>query len=284
MIPSVTAIITTYKREWKIIERAIRSIQAQYIPVHEILIVDDNPDGSNYTKELKEGLTKYPDVLYYGDGCNRKVSRARNLGVSLASGDYVGFLDDDDEWMPSKMTWFAEAIEQNPDAALIFGKGQIDHENGELEWTWPSLMFNPDPTYQNLLFGDYVGTASNPFIRRDVFLSAGGFLGNEVQPAVEDYELWIRIAKDHLLHGVDADTYRKHMPEGEHVSMNWKKVWRGYENIYFVNKEAYDTDPAAKERIIYNIARAGIFAKDMRSVRYVFKWFGARIGTIGKYS
>ena len=101
--PDVTAVVTTYKRSWDGISRAIDSILAQTCPVCELLLVDDNDEDSAYSADLREKAKAYPLVRYVPMGKNGGVSKARNRGMQEAKGEYIAFLDDDDEWLPDKL-------------------------------------------------------------------------------------------------------------------------------------------------------------------------------------
>ena len=104
--PRVSVVIPTYKREVKYLLRAINSIKNQTYKNTEIVIVDDNPPDSEYRKTTIEFMKRYandPDVIYYVNEKNMGGSLARNNGIDAARGDFITFLDDDDEYLPSKV-------------------------------------------------------------------------------------------------------------------------------------------------------------------------------------
>ena len=271
-----TAIITTYHREWNLIERAIQSVEAQTYPILEILLIDDNDTqaGAPFTKAVREGIAGHPLVRYLSYGGNHGVSYARNYGISQTRGDVIGFLDDDDVWLPEKTEKLIAKMEADPSAGLVFGKGKKQFYNGaEAVPTWSSTIFKENPSYEDMLRRDHVGTATNPILRK-ALLDAKPDLRflEENQPAVEDYEFWIRIAKNSRLVGVDEYLFLKYMPEGQHVSGNHSRVVQGYLNIYRQNKEAYDRDAAAKKRIMYNILRRAAMGRKPVAIWYGMIW------------
>ena len=226
-----SAIITTYHREWNLIERALQSVEAQTYPVLEILLIDDNDAqaGADYTDALLKGIEGHPLVRYLSYDGNHGVSYARNYGISKARGDVIGFLDDDDEWLPEKTGKLIEKMEAVPSLGLVFGKGKKKSYNGaEAEPVWSSTIFKESPSYEDMLKADHVGTATNPILRKALLDEEPDlrFL-EENQPAVEDYEFWIRIAKKSRLAGVDEYLFLKYMPEGQHVSGNHDRVVKG---------------------------------------------------------
>ena len=101
----VTAIITTHKREPEIVERALKSILAQTYKNIEIIVVDDSPESFESRKAVKDSVTRYTNqnVKYVQHDECKGACAARNTGLYMAKGEYVAFLDDDDEWLPEKI-------------------------------------------------------------------------------------------------------------------------------------------------------------------------------------
>ena len=98
----VSVIIPTYKRA-EFIKRAVLSVFKQTYKDIEVIVVDDNGVGTdaqiNTYKEI-EPLKDTYNVRYIPHEKNKGACGARNTGIFAASGEYVGFLDDDDEWLP----------------------------------------------------------------------------------------------------------------------------------------------------------------------------------------
>ncbi len=96
----VSAVITTYNRP-DYLYQALQSVQTQTCPIHEVIVVDDcSPTEPNSV------LDKFADlpIVYRRLSINHGANYARNYAVSLASGDWIAFLDDDDAWLPDKLT------------------------------------------------------------------------------------------------------------------------------------------------------------------------------------
>ncbi len=96
--PKVSVVITAYNRPGSL-EAALNSALGQTYGNYEIIVVDDcsETDMSGAIKSLPGG------IRYVRQSKNAGPSAARNRGVALASGDYVAFLDDDDQWLPNKL-------------------------------------------------------------------------------------------------------------------------------------------------------------------------------------
>lgn len=102
----ISALIPTYNRRTQVL-RAIESVLAQTTPVHEIVVVDDgSTDGTAEAIRNRYG----PPVSVFRQE-NAGVSAARNRGIREARGEWVAFLDSDDEWSPSKIERQVEAVQ-----------------------------------------------------------------------------------------------------------------------------------------------------------------------------
>jgi glycosyltransferase involved in cell wall biosynthesis len=100
----VSVIIPTYKRP--MINRAIESVLNQTYKNIEIIVVDDNDPDSKYRNETEQVMLRYKEnknVKYIKHEKNRNGATARNTGIKNASGQYIAFLDDDDEFFPQKI-------------------------------------------------------------------------------------------------------------------------------------------------------------------------------------
>jgi glycosyltransferase involved in cell wall biosynthesis len=99
----VSVVIVTYNR-WPRLLAAIDSVKAQTHPNVEIIVVNDgSPDPAYYDSERPDGVTwvDLPAENVCGMAC---AGHTRNAGIALARGAYVAFLDDDDEWLPEKLS------------------------------------------------------------------------------------------------------------------------------------------------------------------------------------
>ena len=103
--PLVSCIIPTYKRS-DMLPRAIESVLNQTYKNIEIVIVDDNEPDDEYSINTRNRIAEYLDnpgirFVQQKKHCNGAV--ARNVGIQQAKGEYIAFLDDDDEWLPEKI-------------------------------------------------------------------------------------------------------------------------------------------------------------------------------------
>ena len=124
--PLVSIIMPSYARPTNLV-RAIESVLAQtYAPI-EIIVVDDNGVNTPFQKETENLLSSYifdGKITYLKHEVNRNGSAARNTGTRASHGEIIGYLDDDDTFMPTKIEEqvrrLQEAYAINPRVAGVY--------------------------------------------------------------------------------------------------------------------------------------------------------------------
>jgi glycosyltransferase involved in cell wall biosynthesis len=111
--PFVSVVIPTYNRTQQTIA-AIESVLAQTYVHVEIIVVDDgSTDGSG--EEIQRFISQRANgshrILFFSQP-NQGASIARNAGITRARGEYIGFLDSDDLWVPEKLEWQVRAFDR----------------------------------------------------------------------------------------------------------------------------------------------------------------------------
>lgn len=97
----VSVVITTYKRKFEF-KKAFESVIKQSYKNIEIIVVDDNVDEV-YTNFVKQILSTYRNIIYIKNKKNMGGALSRNVGLNVASGKYIAFLDDDDVYFEKKI-------------------------------------------------------------------------------------------------------------------------------------------------------------------------------------
>ncbi len=98
---SVSVILATYRRDF-FLHRALDSLMGQTYREIEIIVVDDNADA-DWNGRVSDILKDFPHVRYIKNEINSGSAKSRNIGIAAAKGEYVTFLDDDDEYLPEKV-------------------------------------------------------------------------------------------------------------------------------------------------------------------------------------
>lgn len=186
--PSVTVVVATRNRAI-LLREALDSIYAQegagkQFDV-EVLVVDDAS-----TDDTPQVVARYPKARCIRLPVNQGQSAARNIGVDGGSGKYVAFLDDDDVWLPGKLSRQVAALEAHPEAGVAYSQFIID--SGAQRSVFPGKSAPSGPLFQRLLFVNLCGIPAGPLVRREALRKVGGF--DETLLTVEDYDLWLRLS------------------------------------------------------------------------------------------
>jgi glycosyltransferase involved in cell wall biosynthesis len=104
--PKVSIIVATYRRK-EALEKALQSLIVQTYSNYEIIVVDDNADAE-WNTQVDEIVNKMKasdniEIIYVQNKNNKGSAETRNIGIKLATGEYVTFLDDDDIYLPDKV-------------------------------------------------------------------------------------------------------------------------------------------------------------------------------------
>lgn len=197
-VPLVTAVVTTYDRFIEA-KRAINSVRAQTYDDLEIIVVEDGSDSG-----IKDWLAErgYDDIRYVKHAENQGLSAARNTAIALASGPYVAFLDDDDEWKPRRIERQVERLselpaEQRERLAVVYCAIEA-RENGRV-----ASVIRPENEgdLRAAIKRDGPSTLQSSFLfSKDALEAVGGF-DEHLQSSV-DHDIWLSLAD----HGYDAYT------------------------------------------------------------------------------
>lgn len=174
MNPVVTAIIPTFRRP-ALLERSVGSVLAQDYRPLELIVVDDSSGDS--TPEMLAGfatLAQAAGVEYrWCTVPNGGPGPARNHAMKLAQGDYFAFLDDDDAWLPGKITRQVAAMQAEPDAGASFTRfvhvGKEDRPKPSAESMQDGWVF------ESLCTGSTRAHIQTLMISRAAFVATGGF-------------------------------------------------------------------------------------------------------------
>lgn len=249
-LPTVSAVIITYDRGTSCLSRAISSVLDQTVPPIEIIIVDGGTDEHRKnTTELMNNIGSPVPIRIVGRN-NMRAPEARNLGASECKGEYIAFLDDDDEWYPDKLKNQLSLAEGLP--ALIYSA--YDEEvNGRVR-PYP----HEEEGYPAILSRNIIGCTSFPLVRKDVFEEAGGFDGSF--QSNQEWDLAIKVLRDHDSVYCDVPAGLKHDNPG--ITSDVRKRLSGWNSIFKKHISEYRENP---ER--YRIA-ARTFYREMRKRRY----------------
>src|ERR1035437_2389504 len=193
--PFVSVIIPTYNRG-KYVANAIESVLSQTYGDYEVIVVDD---GS--TDNTKENLKRYGDRIKYIYQDNSGVSSARNAGIMHATGEWISFVDSDDEWNGEYLSTqilqikkFPHAVAHIMNGVTIFADGNRSNLFAETKlmdrFKTKQCLILEKPLSIIVKYGSWFLDAS--IVRRDILLRAGLF--DTHLSIAEDIDVFARVA------------------------------------------------------------------------------------------
>lgn len=186
--PRVSVVIPTYNRA-DLLPRAMRSVLGQTFADIELIVVDDaSQDGSADVAEREID----PRVRVVRLARNGGVSRALNEGIAVARGEVVGFLGDDDEWLPELLERLLARLDDDGDVFSLVYSNVRREPPLDADATRRAPPLPEGVLLDNLLFGNIKLAHSACLVRRKVLLEFGGF--DETIRQGVDSDLWLRMA------------------------------------------------------------------------------------------
>ena len=208
----ISVIIPTYNRK-KYIKRAIDSVIRQSYKPFEIIVIDDGSTDGTY-ELIKKSYSS--SQISIEKQINNGVSSARNKGVKLANGDWIAFLDSDDEWFENKLELQVREIKKSK-TFMICHTNEIWIRNG--------IRVNQMKKHQK--YGGFIFekcldmcriSPSSVMIRRCIFDEIGLF--DEDLIICEDYDLWLRISSKYPVLYLDSMLIKKFGGHEDQLSKN----------------------------------------------------------------
>ncbi|MCL6557363.1 MAG: glycosyltransferase [Firmicutes bacterium] len=265
--PTVSVIIPTYNRA-HLIGRAIRSVLEQTYQDFEIIVVDDG--SSDNTEEVVKSFND-PRIRYIRHEQNRGGSAARNTGIRAARGEYIAFLDSDDEWLPEKLERQVQTLINLDEATgLIYTGLRFVGHNG-------AIIREQQPRFkgyllENLLRRNVIGTTSSVMVRRSCIQRVGLF--DEVLPSRQDLDLWVRIAKEFKIDCV-PEVLTVHYVHEQRITANLEAKIKGH--VLFLAKYEHELagHPKAFSWQLYRLGGLYLQKGDVKLARK-FLWSSLR--------
>ncbi len=184
---TVSVIIPTWNRA-NTLKRAVLSVLNQTYPITEILVCDDGStdDSKQVIDELKSEKIKWLEGKRAG-----MPSVPRNRGITASKGEWLAFLDSDDEWLPSKIEKQVELAAKLNTDAVCSNAYRVVPEGGN-----PTSYLNYSGekiSFEQLIKSNYI-ICSSAMFNRNLLEIVKGFPESPDFKAIEDYALWLRVA------------------------------------------------------------------------------------------
>lgn len=188
-MPVISVVVPVYNGE-KTIKETIDSVLNQSFYDFELIVINDGSTDKSLEiisniKDERLKVFSYP---------NAGLSASRNRGISLATGEYISFIDADDLWTPDKLELQLKALQEHPQAAVAYSWTDCIDESGKFLGKCNYLSFSGD-VRANLLLINFIDSGSNVLIRTEAFKKVGNF--DESRKSCEDWDMWLRLAAEY---------------------------------------------------------------------------------------
>ena len=183
--PLISVVTPVYRTDPADLKRCVESVFAQIYPRWELCLVDDGSNDALLTKALEEFAAKDSRVKKIALEKNGGIAAATNAGIDMARGDFVAFLDHDDEIAPEALYRVVQSINDAPDVEVLYSdEDKIDPQGNRF-----GHFFKPDWS-PNLIHG--MNYACHFLVaKRDLLNRIGGpRLGFD---GAQDYDLILRL-------------------------------------------------------------------------------------------
>jgi glycosyltransferase involved in cell wall biosynthesis len=239
--PTVSVVIPTYNRAG-VIGKPIRSILAQSYQDFEIIVVDD---CSNDDTETVLASFNDPRIRYLRHQSNSGAAVARNTGIENSTGDYIAFLDSDDEWLPEKLAKQLHLFQQcGSEVGFIYtGFAAVDEFNQVKRVVSSSYRGSLS---DRLLYSNFIGTPSTVMVKRNYLQQVQGFDPN-MPSFIEDMDLWLRLSEQCQFEVIpEVLTRYAYSDAGDRLTLNHQSVVAG--TLAFIHKHHHQDIFAPAER------------------------------------
>lgn len=214
----VSVVIPTYGRS-EMLKRAIGSVLNQIYDNIEIIVVDDNDSDSEDRRRTEGALQKYlqnDQIVYLKHEKNAGGCAARNTGIDVANGEYIGFLDDDDEWLPEFIAKHLEKLSSGADVVYcnyflvndLSGKDKLEMKTNNKSGN----VFN------DLLRGWCPTTTSMFLVKKECFEQSGNF--DDSLQSFQDYDMWLNLSRNYKFDYCDEHLIVKYEHGFEQLASN----------------------------------------------------------------
>lgn len=224
-MPEISVIIPTRNR-CVFLRRAIKSVLDQTFRDFEIIVVNDGStdDTSEFLSSLKEPSLRSIELSTNSGGAS-----ARNKGIENSPSPFIAFLDDDDEWEPSKLQEQMEILERNNVDLVHTGINCYRFDGRFSKYVFMKPRF--DDRFKSMMNDNYLGGTSSILVRKSSLEKAGLF--DPELPALQDWDLYVRLMKTGCtVHGINKPLVQYHIVDStKNVSLSFARYKKASEHL-----------------------------------------------------
>jgi glycosyltransferase involved in cell wall biosynthesis len=241
--PLVSVILPTRDR-LELLRRAVSSVRAQSERHYELIVVDD---------ASTDGTREYLQQLPAEDARTRVIRNAtpiggggaRNAGIAVSRGDWIAFIDDDDEWLPQKLERQLQTLAGNPGAVACSCGYLVRSDSGATR----RIRVRENVSVQELLIANRLGGASMCLCSSATLRSIEGF--DARLKAAQDLDLWVRLREQGEIAVCPEPLVVHSSHAGPRITTNTRSVYLGVRRFHFKHR-ALMSATTRRYRIAYS--------------------------------
>ncbi|MFO7792179.1 MAG: glycosyltransferase family 2 protein [Candidatus Saliniplasma sp.] len=241
----VSVIIPTYNRSMEL-KRAVRSVLNQTYEDFELIIVDDNSKD-----DTREVVDNFEDdrIRYHKNETNMGGSGSRNVGIRMSRNDFIAFLDDDDQWFPTKLEKQVKVLKDTPPDYCGVYTGLIKIREGEP--ISEKMIYKEGNLFEDLLWENIIGSTSVILLKKECLLDVGGFTKN--LPASQELDLYLRLSERYKFKCVGEPLVRYHIHNKNQITGDYSKKIVSKKYIFEKYKDYITSSSSLHARHLYEI-------------------------------
>lgn len=205
--PLVSVLVPAYNHA-KYIEKTIDSIMQQTYRNFEVMIIDDG-SRDDTVAAIRRSEEKWGRSFLAEGQANMGLCRTLNKLISRANGEYINLLASDDWMLPEKLELQVNYLNNHPEAGVVHSDNLVFMEKkNRLVKSDRGKLVPSGWIFDDLLSGNCI-TACSAMIRKECYERVGSY---DESLVIEDWDMWLRIAKEFEIHYLDTPTvvYRMH--------------------------------------------------------------------------
>lgn len=227
----ISVIITTCKRDAGILLRAVKSIQQQTYKNWELIIIDDSPSSYSERSNVENAVCALMEdrITYIQHEKNMGAQVSRNQGLALAKGEWISFLDDDDEYVSDKLETQLKAAKRYG-VLWVAGKSIFFDDKRSKGKLSKEKCYN-GYVFEHLLYNNFIPSIT-PLVNKQCYEKVGNF--DETLESGQDYDMWLRIAREYEIYCLKTPGVIRHLHSAGRITNDPHKKIQGLTRI--INK------------------------------------------------
>lgn len=262
-VPAVSVIVPTFNRA-AILRETLASILSQTFADFELIVVDNES-----TDATEAAVRSIPDrrIRYFRHPNGGVVAVNRNFGMAAAQGAYIAFCDDDDQWMPEKLSRQLEAFARDEGLGLVCTNG-VDFDGQQERGLRVTRKLRPrDLSFEGLARGSYI-VNSSVMVRKRAIEDVGPMDESREIFTGEDFELWLRIARRYRIAFLKEPLVRYRIHPSAHGQLQSTQMKAEImERVYGKLLEKGIITPAEHRRMVGYLRRATLLKRFLRGTK-----------------